>query len=159
MILMQYISVKPKRKKFAKSDILQIKERLNKDKRLLLLWAAKCAKHVLPYFEKKYPRDDRPARAIEGARYYMRGIITFNELRARALASHAAARKCKDLSARAAARAAGQAISTGHAVLHCIAAANYANTAAIAKGKFGERDWQFQQLPKRLLPVMKKLVR
>ena len=35
--------------------------RLDKgDHRSLALWATDCAEHVLPYFEEKYPKDDRP---------------------------------------------------------------------------------------------------
>jgi len=33
-----------------------------------VLWAALCAEHVLPYFEKECPTDDRPRKAIEEAR-------------------------------------------------------------------------------------------
>ena len=34
----------------------------------LALWAADCAEHVLQYFEEKYPKDDRPRKAIEAGR-------------------------------------------------------------------------------------------
>ena len=27
---------------------------------MLAIWAADCAEHVLPYFEERYPKDDRP---------------------------------------------------------------------------------------------------
>jgi len=43
--------------------------------RSLALWAADCAERVLPYFEEKYPRDDRPRKAIEAARAWARGEI------------------------------------------------------------------------------------
>lgn len=29
------------------------------DQKSLALWAADCAEHVLPYFKKEHPRDDR----------------------------------------------------------------------------------------------------
>src|SRR5688500_4367619 len=35
------------------------------DHRLLAIWAAACAEHVLPYFERAWPHDDRPRGAIE----------------------------------------------------------------------------------------------
>jgi hypothetical protein len=38
------------------------------DHRLLALWAADCAQHVLHLFEEVQPSDDRPRRAIEQAR-------------------------------------------------------------------------------------------
>jgi hypothetical protein len=137
-----------------------IKEKLKKDHKLLLvLWAAKCAEHVLPYFEKEYPRDDRPRKAIEAGRAWVRGEIKMGELRAAALAAHAAARGCTHSGARAAARASGQAAGTAHVVTHAPHAANYAVTAAEAEGIVGEREWQYRQLPKRLQPVIKKLVR
>ena len=36
--------------------------------RLLALWAAACAEHVLHYFEQAHPQDLRPRQAIEGLR-------------------------------------------------------------------------------------------
>ena len=38
----------------------------------LVIWAALCAEHVLPYFEKECPEDDRPRKAIEEARRWVR---------------------------------------------------------------------------------------
>ncbi|WP_374058322.1 putative immunity protein [Thermaerobacillus caldiproteolyticus] len=35
------------------------------DHRTLVLWATDCTEHVLLYFEGKYPKDDRPQKAIE----------------------------------------------------------------------------------------------
>src|SRR5690606_36922293 len=37
----------------------------DEDHRLLALWAATCAQHVLHFFEQAQPDDDRPHRAIE----------------------------------------------------------------------------------------------
>lgn len=66
--------------------------RLDKgDHRSLVLWATDCAAHVLPYFEEKYPKDDRPRRAVEAGRAWVRGEITLSEARAAAFAAHAAA--------------------------------------------------------------------
>ena len=53
----------------------------------LRLFAADCAEHVLPIWEKQYPKDDRPARAIEAARRFARGEI---DAAARAAAADAA---------------------------------------------------------------------
>jgi len=39
------------------------------------LFAADCAEHVLPIFEKEHPNDDRPRKAIEAARKYANGKI------------------------------------------------------------------------------------
>jgi hypothetical protein len=44
-------------------------------RRALGEWAADCAEHVLPFFEARFPDDDRPRTAIEAARAYWRGEI------------------------------------------------------------------------------------
>src|SRR5665647_614060 len=62
--------------------------RLDKgDHRSLVLWATDCAEHVLPYFEEQYPKDDRPRKAIEAARAWVRGEIALSEARAAAYAA------------------------------------------------------------------------
>lgn len=43
------------------------------DHRLLALWAASCAEHVLGLFESARPGDPRPRRAIGHARAWARG--------------------------------------------------------------------------------------
>jgi hypothetical protein len=43
-------------------------ENWNKD--IMIQWASDCAEHVLHIFEKKYPDDDRPRKAIEVVRNY-----------------------------------------------------------------------------------------
>ncbi|MFH0848837.1 MAG: hypothetical protein V1857_04990, partial [archaeon] len=42
------------------------------DQRSLATCAADCAERVLPYFEKAYPKDDRPRKAIEACRTWVR---------------------------------------------------------------------------------------
>ena len=51
------------------------------DHRLLAVWAADCAQHVLHLFEQAQPSDDRPRRAIEQARAWARGEITMTQAR------------------------------------------------------------------------------
>jgi len=120
----------------------------------LALWAADCAEHVLPLFEAKYPEDDRPRKAIEAGRAWVRGELKMTEGRPAAVAAHAAARDADDPAARAAARSAGHAFGTAHMADHAQHAANYA-AAAVAKAaapydaeaaKAGERDWQWERL-------------
>jgi len=120
------------------------------DYKALAFWAADCAEHVLPYFEKEHPRDDRPRKAIEAARKWARDEITVGEARKAALAAHAAARNASQASARAAARSAGHAVATAHVAGHAPHAADYAVKAAEAAGVANERDWQYQRLPKHL---------
>ena len=137
--------------------------RLDKgDHRLLVLWATDCAEHVVPYFEEKYPKDDRPRKAVEAGRAWVRGEIALSEARAAAIAAHAAARNADQAAARAAARAAGHAAATAHVAGHAHHAAAYAVTAAshvavptdAPAGAGKERDWQYRHLPKRLRPVV-----
>jgi hypothetical protein len=126
------------------------------DTNILVIWACDCAERVLPYFEKKYPDDKRPRRAIDTARTWVRdGVFKMAVIRGASLAAHAAARDvADDDAARSAARAAGQAVATTHVATHSIAAAIYAATAvrdsvaaadanaAVTK----ERQWQYERL-------------
>ncbi len=124
------------------------------DHRLLAVWAADCAEHVLHHFEAARPRDDRPRRAIELGRAWARGEVPWAEARTAAGHANAAAR---DLSgaARHAAYAAGQAAAVGHVAAHELGAAAYAVRAARAAAVDGAGDeggrrecrWQRAQLP------------
>ncbi len=122
------------------------------DHRLLALWAADCAEHVLSYFEENEPKDDRPRQAIESARAWVRGEIAMSKARVAAFAAHAAARDAVHPAARLASRAAGHAAATVHVAGHARHAANYAIKAVIAAGMDSttERDWQTRHLPEHL---------
>src|SRR3972149_762580 len=63
------------------------------DHRLLALWAAACAEHVLHLFESGQPPDPRPRQAIEQIRAWARGEIKMSQARAAAGAANAAARE------------------------------------------------------------------
>jgi hypothetical protein len=128
-------------------------KRLDKqDHRTLMLWAADCAEHVLPFFEENHPQDDRPRKALEAGRAWARGEITCGAARAAAIAVHTAARTATHTAARAAARAAGHAAATAHMAGHARHAAAYAVKAAAAAGTASatERDWQWRRLPAHL---------
>lgn len=122
------------------------------DHKTLAIWAADCAERALTCFEKKYPKDNRPRKAIEAARAWTRGELKMTEARKAAFAAHAAARDADQVAeARSAARAAGHAAATAHVASHAVYAAIYAATAireasgspaATAK----EREWQYQHL-------------
>ena len=126
--------------------------------RLLATWAADCAERVLPRFGQQYSQDDRPWRAIETARAWVRGEVTVGGARAAALEAHAAARDAADAAARAAARAAGQAVATAHMADHALRAAEYAIQAVQAAGNGRgdvlaadrERTWQQERLPEEI---------
>ncbi len=124
------------------------------DQKKLAIWAADCAEHVLPFFEEKYPNDDRPRKAIEACRIWVAtGVFRMAVIRKASLDSHSAARVAeKDSAACYAARAAGQAVATAHVPTHCMGAAVYAIKAAVAHsgnlddGLIKELDWQLQRL-------------
>ena len=126
------------------------------DHKRLAIWAADCAERALPYFEGKYPGDNRPRKALEACRAWARtGVFKMADVRNTSLAAHAAARDvAADDAARAAARAAGQAMATAHVSTHAIAAAIYAATAVrdgadsadADSATYQERVWQYQHL-------------
>jgi hypothetical protein len=123
------------------------------DQRILALWAADCAEHVLPYFEEKHPDDDRPRKAIEACRAWVAtGVSQMADIRKASLDALAAAREAKEVDAIAAARAAGQAVATAHVPTHALGGAVYAIKAAAAHcnniddGLIKERNWQLQRL-------------
>ena len=72
------------------------------DEKSARLFAADCAERTLPVYEKDYPDDDRPRKAIQAARDYANGKITKDEL----ATARAAARAAEGAAARAAAGAA-----------------------------------------------------
>jgi hypothetical protein len=124
------------------------------DHRLLTLWAAECAEHVLPLFEAGQPADKRPRQAIEQARAWVRGEITMSQARTAAGKANAAARNLSG-AARHAAFAAGQAAVVAHVAAHELGAAAYAIKAARAAAPKGEDEragrqecrWQRERLP------------
>jgi len=118
----------------------------------LVFWATTCVEHVLSYFEENYPKEDRPRKAVEAGRAWVRGEIAMSEARA-AYAAHAAARNTDQAPARSAARADGHAAATAHVASHAAHAADYAVTAANDSAAAEERDWQYRRLLKHLRPV------
>ena len=126
----------------------------DEDHRLLALWAADCAAHVLHHFELARPDDDRPRRAIDLGRAWARGEVTWATARTAAGHANGAARDLRG-AARHAAYAAGQAAAVGHVAAHELGAAAYAIRAAQSAATEDDRDadgrrecrWQRAQLP------------
>ena len=124
------------------------------DKKILALWAADCAEHVLPCFEAKCPDDDRPRKAIEACRDWARtGVFRMAVIRGASLSAHDAARDVKgDDAACFAAHAAGQAVATPHVPTHALGSSLYGIRAAAAHsgnvddGLVREREWQLGRL-------------
>src|SRR3954468_19323750 len=124
------------------------------DHRLLALWAASCAEHVLGLFESARPADPRPRQAIDHARAWARGEVTMTQARAAGGHAMGAARDLRG-AARYAAYAAGQAGAVAHVAAHELGAAAYAIKAVRAAAPGGEGDaagrlecrWQREALP------------
>jgi hypothetical protein len=122
--------------------------------RLLALWAADCAEHVLHRFESVAPSDPRPRLAIDQIRAWTRGEIKMSESRAAGGHAMAAARPLRG-APRFAAYAAGQAAVVAHVAAHELGAAAYAIRAvkATLPAEDGENAgrlecrWQRGQLP------------
>jgi thymidine phosphorylase len=123
------------------------------DHRLLALWAALCAEHVLGLFESAQPGDPRPRRAIQQARAWVAGEAEMMQARAAGGEAMGAARDLRG-PARHAAYAAGQAGAVAHVAAHELGAAAYAIKAVRAAAPQGhseaagrlECQWQRDQL-------------
>lgn len=101
------------------------------DHRLLALWAADCAEHVLALFTAERPDDARPHEAIERVRAWTRGETRMTDARSAGGHAMAAARPLTG-APRFAAFAAGQAGVVAHVAAHELGAAAYAIKAVRA---------------------------
>jgi hypothetical protein len=126
------------------------------DRKILAAWAIDCAERVLPYFDKKYPEDQRPRNAIKVLQTWMNtGVFEMAAIRKASLDAHAAAREVgEDNQARSAARAAGQAVATAHVPTHSIGSAIYAlqaisraaTSSDLEAALVKEQEWQYRHL-------------
>ena len=120
------------------------------DHRLLALWAASCAEHVLPLFESAQPGDARPRDAVEAARAWVRGDLKMMQVRTAGGHAMGAARPLRG-AARYAAYAAGQAAVVAHVAAHELGAAAYAIKAVreaapeMEHEAAGRRECQWQR--------------
>jgi hypothetical protein len=137
------------------------------DQKRMATWAADCAERVLPLFESAYPDDDRPRKALEACRAWVRtGVFRMADIRGASLAAHAAARAAQENQAACfAARAAGQAVATAHVPQHAFGGAHYALKAiaaadpAQAEARVAkEQNWQVRRIPAHLREEVRKRV-
>jgi len=136
-----------KKTRFDPETQAMLDELLTWDKKDALRWALDTAEHSLSKFENVAPQDPRPKHCITLGRQWIETTVPFKEVRAAALAAHAAARAISDPSAIAAARACGHAIATIHVQTHCIGAALYGVKSCLDEAsKKAERAWQLQHL-------------
>lgn len=133
----------------------------DKHHKLLAVWAATCAEHVLYYFETANPDDKRPRIAVEQAYAWSRGEINMTRAREAAFDAHRAAKEVTG-AAKEAARAAGHAVAVAHMADHELGASAYAIRAVRTtsepdvRDKVGQQEclWQREQLP----PEIRELV-
>lgn len=132
-------------------EMLELVEK--SEHRTLAVWAIDCAERVLPYFENKYPEDNRPRLAIETLQTWITtGTFKMAIIRKASLDAHTAAREVgEDSPARAAARSCGQAVATAHVKTHSYGSAIYAQQAIFRSTNSmeeveRERDWQHHHL-------------
>ena len=126
------------------------------NEKTLRLFAADCAEHVLGIYEKTYPNDDRPRKAIQAARDFANGLIDASAAHAYAAYASAAAAYAAYASAGAAAAyaayaSADAAYASAYAAAEAASdAANAANAAAAyaayASVDAAERKWQVNRL-------------
>jgi hypothetical protein len=122
--------------------------------KLIAIWAATCAKHVLHFFQEQHPDDNRPGFAIEQAYAWANDEISMTMARAAAFDAHRAARESTG-AAKEAARSAGHAVAVAHMADHELGAAVYAIRAVRAAVEpslkdiagMDECNWQREQLP------------
>jgi hypothetical protein len=134
---------------FPKARLIRKLENWNK--KTARLFAADCAEHVLPIFEKEYPNDDRPRKAIQATRAFANGKIGA----AAGAAARAAAGAAAWAGAWAAAGAAARDAAWDAAGAAARAAAGAAARAAAWDAAWdaagaAEKKWQTERLMKYL---------
>lgn len=96
--------------------------------------------NILTIFEKSFPDDDRPRKALSAARDWLDGKIKLPAAKKYILDAHAAARDAETSpAAQAAARTVGQAAASIHSASHSLGLAFY-GAAAIAYDRVGVNE-------------------
>jgi hypothetical protein len=140
---------------------IRLVRKFNWDSRLMRLFAADCAEHILKHFIAKYPDDDRPIKSIQAARDYANGLITAVDTGTAALAATLAAASAADTAARDAvdtysahvsayyaayAAAYAATCATATACASAAAHAAYDATCAYNNASASEKKWQGKRL-------------
>jgi hypothetical protein len=102
------------------------------DKPTAVKLAIKCALHVLPIFETKYPTNKRPRLAIEAAAKCLNNLTNENKKTAAAAAAYSAAYSAAAAAAADAAAAAAAAYSAAYSAASAAYSAAYSAAAAAA---------------------------
>ena len=132
------------------------------DRRVVAVWAADCAEHVLAVFHAEAPDDVRPRALIARTRRFARGELGTAECIRVRFAGGVGATEVGEAAA-AAARAAGQAAAVCHMGAHALGAAAYAAraTGLANPGRPEAVDeeirWQLAQLSARARDALRTL--
>ena len=126
-------------------------------KTTLIKWVLDYSeKHILPLWNKYYPEDERPKRAIVAAYAWLSGKIKLPQAKPMILACHAAARAAAgNAIAQTAARAIGQAASTIHSARHSLGLPLY-GALAVAYSELGSAA-KWDELEKRAALECKRM--
>lgn len=120
----------------------------------LAKWAITVALHVLHYVEKEFPNNAAIENAIKINELWQKREATVHQVRQPAFEVHEIARRCESETAKAAARALGQAVSTGHMKGHAMVSSDYAIKAVGLDSQEDinriteEREWQLNEAKK-----------
>ncbi len=104
-------------------------------------WCVQYAgENILPVYEKAYPEDKRPGRALQAAREFLNGKMKLPAAKAIIREAQAAAREAEgNPAAQAAARAVAQSAAAIHTPTHSLALAFY-GAAALAYDRVGTEE-------------------
>lgn len=120
----------------------------------LAKWAISVAKHVIRYLEEEFPNNEKIKNGFKVNELWQKGEATFQQVRQAGFKVHEVARVCKSETAKASARAVGQAVGVGHMRGHAMVASDYAIKAVGLNYKedmdkiIEEREWQLSELKK-----------
>ncbi|MBN2616829.1 MAG: hypothetical protein JXR64_00810 [Spirochaetales bacterium] len=127
-----------------------MKKYCKEDQKELAIWAIKCVERILPLFERAYPTDVRPRKALETCKEWIRtGDFKMSVIRGASLSAHAAARDVKE-------NIVAFNVATAHVPQHAFGvfyalraiAAEYSENAE--ERVMEEYNWQAQNISKHL---------
>jgi hypothetical protein len=128
---------------------------LNTDQhRQLMIWACKCADHVLKLLGEK--TDERLKNALLIAKQWEYRKVKVGETRKASLEAISVAKGSSDPTLVEVARSVGHAVATAHMADHSVIAALYALKAVKSTGgsTCSERKWQNDQLPSEIAELV-----
>ncbi|HJE20560.1 MAG TPA: hypothetical protein K8V35_09425 [Aliicoccus persicus] len=120
----------------------------------LAKWSISVAKHILHFLEEEFPNNENIKNGFKVNELWQKGEATVHKVRQAGFKVHEIARKCKSETAKASARAVGQAVGVGNMRGHAMVATDYAIKSVGLKYNENidkitdEREWQLHELKK-----------